>query len=159
MNKIRKYYPSDVVRRVIHELSVVGLKGTECKVEGKLAVKCVASEHLSLLFFIGARGWVLTDTSGYVNKDTSTGELFNEGITLLQGRLKHHRGEKKRLKANNKRQKAYKNPTPQQTLSKLKNFEKYYKDGYSISKSAKMANVDYKTAKAYLAGDLDLSVN
>lgn len=73
MNKIRKYYPSDVVRRVIHELSVVGLKGTECKVEGKLAVKCVASEHLSLLFFIGARGWVLTDTSGYVNKDTSTG--------------------------------------------------------------------------------------
>ncbi|CAH9013612.1 conserved hypothetical protein [Vibrio phage 277E43-1] len=158
-NKNKRGNSLALCNKILHELDVIKLKGEVCEVEDKLAVKCQASKYLSVVFYINACCWVLLDTSGYVKKEVVKGKYVKAGIAKLYGRIKHHAGEKAKLKASNKRDKAYENSTPQQILAKLKNFEKYYEQGYSASKSARMANVEYKTAKSFLKGELELEVS
>lgn len=152
-----------LVTKLIHELSIINLKGELSYGEGsKTFVNVTYSKKLNVVFHIKDScnvSWVLKDTSGYVKKELTEGVGIYKGVDLLKGRIKHHKGIKKKLKNDRKRDIAYNTPNIQQTLFKLKTFEKYYEEGYSISKSARLARVEYKTAKAYLDGELELSVN
>ena len=152
-----------LVSKLIHELSVIDLKGELSYGErSEIFVNVTYSKKLNVVFHIKDScniSWVLKDISGYVRNELTEGVGIYKGIDLLKGRIEHHKGMKKKLKNDRKREIVYDTPTIQQTLSKLKTFEKYYEDGYSISKAARLARVEYKTAKAYLNGELELSVN
>lgn len=61
------------------------------------------------------------------------------------------------FKINNKRTKNYKKITKEQLLTRYKQFSLYLNsDGFSVSKSARLANISYDDAKAFLSGDLDI---
>lgn len=148
-----------LIQGILHALSLEGFNGKIEYPKDKIIVVCSPTPYVRITFDITNRSWVLEDTEESPHKKIKEGSKHLKGVACLKGYILNHRGKVRSAKAKEKRDNAYNTATQAQLLTKLKRFDKFYNNGeLSISKAAKLAKVEYTTAKSYLNGVLGLKV-
>lgn len=103
--------------------------------------------------FSGKINFTIFDCSWEVEGGGKKGFGIKNAIRVARSMRQKERCERNKIKRVVKREKAYNKKTPANLLYKLQEANKYYEDGNSMSKSARLANVPYEAFKKEVTGN------
>lgn len=106
--------------------------------------------HIYYDYNVRTAKWCIVGKKDHVCGKLTQGMGISNALVSAKNRKEMHKPVLLAKKLDAKRAKQYKKETPANLLFKLKQAEKYFNEGNSASKAARMAKADYRAVKAHL---------